>query len=510
MDVSRSVFPQSVASGDPRPDGMVLWTRVAADGPVQVAYEVAGDRAFTSPVLRGEVTTGPETDHTVKVQVASPALRPFTTYYYRFILDGVASRTGRCKTLPAPGSSPLRIRLGYTSCQDFTNGYYTALRWLARENLDYVVHLGDYIYETTSASSFQGGGPPDRQLRLPGGGTRAETLEDYRFLYRTYRSDPDLQRLHERHTVIAVWDDHEFANDGYRDFDIDTPDEAANHAPQRRRDANQAWVEYQPACVFYDPSLPPTEGIRIYRSFAFGDLAELVLTDERLYRDGPPCGLALDARYFATGCGAERARDRTMLGAAQRDWLLERLTTSPARWKIWGNETMVMQFRLLGRLVAPGGLYVNLDQWDGYQAERAQIVRALREAGTRNVAVITGDLHSFVAGYIRSDFDDQNEPPSAVCFMSGSATSSNLFEQLTRRGIPLFPGLDLSFLLQISNPHLAYFNSDTHGYNILDVTPTELRCTMKSVTTIASRTALLRTLRTFCVPADQVLIEVGA
>ena len=515
------VFPQSVASGDPQPDGMVLWTRVAPavpGGTVTVAYEIAADETFTAPVLRGVAETGPERDHTIKVQLARPELAPFTTYYYRFVFEGAASRTGRTKTLPAPDAAVGRIRLGYTSCQDYTNGYYTALRHLAREDLDYVVHLGDYIYETVAAESFQGSGPPERALTLPGGGERAETLADYRFLYAAYRGDPDLQRLHERYAFITIWDDHEFANDGYREFDTDTADEAANFAPQRRSDANQAWAEYQPAGVPYDPSLGPLDELRIYRSFRFGDLLELVMTDERLYRDGPPCGPEETDRYFTTGCGAERDPSRTMLGATQREWFLDRLTTSPARWKVWGNETMVMQFKLLtflARQMAPaadlppvsGGVYLNLDQWDGYQAERAAIVRRIKETATSNVVVITGDLHSFLAGYLRENFDDTAEPPSAVCFMAGSTTSANLVELLLRRGIPISPNLDLAPLLQRSNPHLTYFNSDTHGYNLLDITPEALTCTMKSVSTVFRPRAFLRTLRTFRVPADQVVIE---
>jgi alkaline phosphatase D len=518
---AREVFPQSVASGDPRPDGVVLWTRVAPAAPgaaVSVAYEIAADPFFAAPLLRGVAETDADRDHTLKVQLARPELEPFTTYFYRFVLEGTASRTGRFKTLPAADSSPERIRLGYTSCQDYTNGYYTALRHLARENVDYVVHLGDYIYETASEETFQGGGPPERQFTLPSGNDRAEVLADYRFLYQKYRSDPDLQRLHERHTFINIWDDHEFANDGYREYDTDSADEAANFAPQRREDANRAWAEYQPAGVPYDPSLGPLEELTIYRSFAFGDLLELVMTDERLYRDGPPCGLEQNDRYFTLGCGAERSPDRTMLGATQKAWFLDRLTTTPARWKVWGNETMVMQFKLLSAFArdaapqldipeVPGGVYINLDQWDGYAAERAEIVRTLKQTGTRNVVVITGDLHSYLAGYVRENFDDFAEPPSAVCFMAGSTTSSNLLEQLIRRGVPLSPNLDLAPLIQTSNPHIQYFNSDTHGYNLLDITRDELRCTMKAVTTVARPFALLRTLATFRVPADQVVLE---
>ena len=155
----------------------------------------------------------------------------------------MSSRTGRCRTLPHPEAHLARLRLGYVSCQDFTSGRFHVLRKLAEADVDHVIHLGDYIYETVSDPDFQQRGPRDRRLLLPGGRTRAETLDDYRWLYRAYRSDPDLQRLHERHTVIAIWDDHEFANDCYGVHDTDSPDEAANADPRRRAAASQAWSE---------------------------------------------------------------------------------------------------------------------------------------------------------------------------------------------------------------------------------------------------------------------------
>lgn len=241
------VFPQSVASGDPRPNGIVLWTRLAPEAVpgsqrrrAKVAYEISRDERFRHPVLRGLAETDPGRDYTLKVQVERDELNPFQTYYYRFIFSGTASRTGRFKTLPAPEASLERLRFGYTSCQDYTNGYYNALRYLSEEDIDYVVHLGDYIYETVSEESFQGGGPPERQFTLPSGRERAETLEDYRYLYKKYKSDPNLQRLHERYAMINIWDDHEFANDCYGTYDSDTTDETQNNDPQRRQAANRA------------------------------------------------------------------------------------------------------------------------------------------------------------------------------------------------------------------------------------------------------------------------------
>jgi alkaline phosphatase D len=499
---SSVVFPLGVASGDPAPDGAVLWTRLEPSpaGPVPVVWEIARDAAMRDVVAGGRAVAEARGDWTVKVRVRSPALTPFTTYWYRFRALGAASRIGRVTTLPDPAAALDRLRLGYVSCQDYTAGRFTALRALAASDVDYVVHLGDYIYETVGDPDFQNRGPRARRLRLPDGKLRAETLDDYRWLYRTYRADPDLQRLHERHTVIAIWDDHEFANDGYGVHDTDSADESANADPRRRSAASQAWNEYMPADVPFRPEAPPTEQIRIYRSFVFGDLAELVLTDERLYRDGPPCGLLRSQRYATRGCRGQHAPDRTMLGAEQRAWLIERLTTSTRRWKLWGNETMLMPFRLPGWLAhrmhphegdTPllDDVYVSLDQWDGYQAERADLTAAL--SAVSGLVVLTGDLHSFISGTLRSP--DGREV--ARCLMVGSATSANLAEMVAGRTLPSLP-LPLGALVRSANPHLDYVNSSTHGFSVVDIEHRRVRCRMTAVSGVRGARAFTWPLHT--------------
>lgn len=567
--VNPGLFPQSVAAGDPKPNGIVLWTRAnaKASGTLRVGYRVALDDgrsdadAFASPVLTGVAETSAARDYTVKVQLQRAELKPFKKYRYRFYYNGSVSRTGRFKTLPAPNANVSRVRFGYISCQDYTNGYYNALGYLANEDVDFVVHLGDYIYETVSRDDFQGGGPEDRQLEgalnsgTPG---EADNLADYRFLYKKYKTDRNLQRVHENFAMITIWDDHEFANDGYQTFAPDSADDPRDPDPRRREAANQAWAEYIPAGIFYNPSKSPLEEIVIYRSFAFGNLMELVMTDERLYRDGPPCGFDTFQRVFTPGCGAEEAPGRTMLGQSQKQFFLQKMTLSPRTWKIWGNETMFMQFKVantyLGAVTdnpstvfptipqAPGGpedgVYVNLDQWDGYQAERNEITQRILNAnngrGVENFVIITGDIHSYAAGYVRENYDDPTPPVPGVenplnrlagtCFVCGSITSSNLVELALgagRGGVPEFPpvaGLDPgepsqdalnaleTALQEQSNPHFEFFNSDTHGYNIMEVTPEKLTCTMKNVTTTQSRQSQLQTLARFEVPAGEVRI----
>lgn len=316
------VFSLSVASGDPRPHGIVLWTRLVPErittGPV--AYQIAHDRSFApgTLIVEGLAEPNPARDYTVKLPLEHPALREFTTYYYRFIYNGTASRTGRFKTLPRKDQSIDRVRFAFVSCQDYSNGYYTALFHLAQENLDFVVHLGDYIYETVDDLDFQG-----QQVRsvpaLPSRSKVASSLEDYRHLYRVYRSDRNLQAVHENFAVIQIWDDHEFANDSYQ---ASRPDNITTTpaGPSLRQAANQAWAEHGVADAPFDPAKPPTESIRIYRSFRFGRLLELIATDERLYRDGPPCGQSTFDRYLATRCPAAETASRTMLGETQRNW----------------------------------------------------------------------------------------------------------------------------------------------------------------------------------------------
>ncbi|MGB3632606.1 MAG: alkaline phosphatase D family protein [Rubrobacteraceae bacterium] len=556
--VNPRVFPQSVASGDPQKNGIVLWTRLRSlRRGNRVAWEISRDNTFRRPVLRGTARTGASKDNTVKIQLAGRReLKPFTTYYYRFIYNGNASRTGRFKTLPAPNADVAKVRFGYISCQDYTNGYFTALSYLSEENIDYVFHLGDYIYETVpppGGNAFQGGGPENRQFEFPEDGNgddgfEATSLRDYRFTYRKYRSDRNLQRVQERYAFIAVWDDHEFVNDCYGvspSGEVDPP-----RQEQRRSSANRAWAEYQPVGtvglgaspdngrVRYRPGVEdPTAEIGIYRSFAFGNLMELVMTDERLYRDSHPCGEETPDKYFTPGCGAIDEPGRTMLGARQKEYFLDKITNSTRTWKIWGNETMIMQLKLANTYLQGGtdeifsdvsqdqngdGVYTSLDQWDGYQAERREIAQRIRAAGTENFVTITGDIHTFIAGYVKDDYDNPlNDPTNAIgtAFVCGSITSSNLLElalgadnggagdnsrvpQLTEQG---FSGLQTAFQ-QGSNPHFEFFDSSTHGYNLMEVTKSELICTMKAVSTIQQPQAELSTLARFRVPAGQVQI----
>ena len=514
------LFPQSVASGDPRTDGIVLWTRVeptleAAPSSDMLAWQISADPTFGSVLIEGVAIILPAKDSTVKFSVANAVLQPFTTYFYRFLYNGVASRTGRFKTLPLASASLPELRLGYVVCQDYGNGYYNALGYLAQEEVDYVVHLGDYIYETIAAPSFQNN-PVRTVPPFASGGTIPQSVDDYRHLYKVYRADLQQQAVHERFAYILLWDDHEFANDCHQDFHPDdntAPNTATTSQPALRQAANQAWSEYGLADTPFAPqgSANWETSIQVYRTSSFGTLAELIVTDERLYRDGPPCGSnEIGQRYFSLGCSEMGDATRSMLGATQRQWFLGQIASTQATWKLWANEVMLMQLKL-------ALLYLDLDQWDGYQQERNTILNAVKHGNIKNFVALTGDLHTFLAGYLKTDFDNPFEPHVGIELMVGSITSANLSEEiasavpLPSRSMPAkqlnVPPALLSDTLRGANPWIEFFNSSTHGYGLLTLTPASLVCVFKAVSTITQPTATLSTLATFTVPVNQVQLK---
>ena len=511
-------YPQSLASGDPQPNGIVLWTRVAptamgAPSADSIAWQIASDTSFaaTSIVIQGLATVDPSKDNTVKLPLASTMLASYSTYYYRFIYNGVPSRTGRFKTLPAATAELSQLKIGYVVCQDYNNGYYTALNYLAQEDVEYIVHLGDYIYETVTATNGVRAVPP-----FASGGAIPQTVEDYRHLYQTYRSDLNQQAVHENFAYILLWDDHEFANDCHQDFHPDNntaPNSATTPQPTLRQAANQAWSEYGLADVSFDPTQNWEASIQVYRKFSFGTLMDLIVTDERLYRDGPPCGSNIAGqRYFSLGCGEMGDSSRTMLGLTQRQWFLDQLSGSKATWKIWANEVMLMQLKF-------ALVYIDLDQWDGYQQERNLILNAVKHGDIKNFVAITGDLHTFLAGYLKTDFDNPFESPVGIELMVGSISSANFVEEIeSTLDLPSAPvpaklmGVAPNLLdpvIRAANPWIHYWDSSTHGYGVLTITPTQLTCEFKAVTTIREPTASLVPLQTFTIPVNEVKLHMS-
>ncbi len=481
-------FPQSVASGGPTPEGVICWTRVAPDRfdpETTLALEVATDPAVRDPVYRGLIDDAESIlahDYTVKVDLDGH-LDPDSEYYYRFVYDGVASRTGRCQTLPAPDAEPDSLRVAVLTCQNYLNGYFPAYHYVAEEDLDFLVHLGDFIYESDDGE-FKGLGSPEfegRDLDLPSGYDRVRTLEDYRYLYRTYRADDFLQEAMESHTLIAGWDDHEMVNDIYWDRETDAP--AGDHPrgddpafmTQLTADAMHAWWEFMPARIAYDPAGDSLQDrFQLWRSFEFGNLVTLVLTDERLFRDPPR-----EAIPTPDNVGPHREPPgRTMLGDEQREWLIDTITGSETTWTVWADEVLTVPFRVGS---GPLSVYPVQGGWDGYTRERQTISEAIAAADVDNYVTLTGDMHCYVAAYVQASYPGRvtggtgvaQGEPIGVEFMTPAMTSLNAAEALHLtegwRGKITEPLV--SNLVTGMNPHVEFFDSHNWGYSVVEFTP---------------------------------------
>ncbi|WP_459614143.1 alkaline phosphatase D family protein [Bordetella sp. 2513F-2] len=384
-DSTRYAFPQGVASGDPRPDSVILWTRVegAAASSVGVTVQLAEDEAFTRLLVDASVTAEADWDYTVRHKVEG--LAAGTTYYYRFLAGASTSPAGRTRTAPDRNASPAELKFAFISCQDWSVNHWAAFEDLAALDFDFIVHLGDYVYETVDAD-FQSGAAEAAHtaLSLPDGTPRSDgaryatTLADYRALYKQYRSDPRLQALHARFPMIAIWDDHEFSDDCWQERQTYDPADDGASQLARRRGASQAWFEFMPADVSLDLENPSFQNIQLYRAFQFGDLASLVMTDERLYRADhviPESAADSDigSRYFVPAAmlaQTEAAKMAaaggaltpvSMLGDAQREWWKTQMRESVATWKLWGNEVSLLRMQFDGTQAVAGLLARGLE-----------------------------------------------------------------------------------------------------------------------------------------------------
>ena len=437
LDPVDSWWDCGVASGLHAPDAAVLWSRFvpAATSPVEVHWEVAADAAFSAVVASGTTTVGADTDGCVKV--LAEGLTPGAFHWYRFSADGKVSPVGRTKTLPPGDSSPSALRLAVASCQNFASGFYPAWRDVAGLDLDAVVFLGDYIYESKGEVN------PIWDVR-DDPSAEAVDLATYRAKYRMYRSDPDLRAAHAAHPFASTWDDHEFV-DNY-----DSARVASNLS--RSTDAYRAWFEYQPVW--------PIEGTRIHRRLRFGRLADLSLLDTRQYRDPNPKRDILVNTLDPNG-SIVHTPGRSIMGSVQRDWFTAGLGAAQGdgvTWKIVGQQVMMAPLRwidlddpLLGTPPKHAGIYFNVDQWDGYPEERDLLTSFLHTEGIANTAVLTGDIHSFWQASIHTDMEKWSSPAVAQEFVCGSISSTalgfspdlaNAFGELTRNMSPAFRWVD--------------------------------------------------------------------
>jgi alkaline phosphatase D len=473
-------FTLGVASGDPRGDGVALWTRLAPsplvpgggmpNQAVEVDWEVATDEAMADVVATGTAVAPHELAHSVHVEVAG--LQPWREYFYRFRAGDHVSAVGRTKTTPETGTPLDRLTFAFASCQDWQAGFYSAYRRMAEEDLDVVVHLGDYIYE-------YGIGPTGgaRNVAVPGVlRTEAMRLAEYRVRYALYRTDPDLQEAHRLFPWLVTWDDHEVENDYAGDDPESFP---AGGFLKRRAAAYQAYYEHQPLRL---ASLPSGPNALLYRRVTYGDLAEFSVLDTRQYRSDPPCGRGEQPR-----CDLALDPATTMTGTAQERWLLDGLDASGATWNVLAQQ--VMMGELDHRIYYEGNTVFWQDAWDGFPAARARILDHVATREIRNPVVITGDWHSTFVNDLKVDFADPASPVVATEFVGTSISSNGDAIVYGPYYGPMVP----------DNPHIRFFDGDRRGYVRCTVTPETWTTDLRMVSTVSRSDAPVETFASFVV-----------
>ena len=441
QQASRDLFTLGVASGTPRPDGMVLWTRLApeplqgggmGDAPVDVRWEVAEDERFRRVVAKGTATATANLAHSVHVEVQG--LQPGRPYWYRFAAGGARSPVGRTRTAPTEGDEAAQsLRFAFASCQQYEQGYYAAYRDMAAQPLDFVVHLGDYIYESSWGS---------RHVRHHEGGIPTQ-LAEFRDRYALYKTDAHLQAAHAAFPWLVTWDDHEVANDYTDDVSPRTVDPAQFLAI--RAAAYQAWYEHMPVPARMRPR---GADATIYGRHRFGRMLDVLLLDGRQYRSHHACLVGRSASPLAD-CADRSAPGRSFLGAKQEAWLANELAAPPARWTVIAQPTLLAE---ADRKRGPEHGYW-MDGWDGYAASRTRLFDALAENKARggDALVISGDVHAFWAADLRRE---PQGPAIATEFVGRAITSEG-------------PSAASVAHMLAKNEHLRYGRADKRGYALM-------------------------------------------
>ena len=472
LALSANPFTLGVASGDPSPDGVVLWSRLArsaleaagaADQAVAVDWEIAEDESFTRITRSGSALATPQLGHSVHIELVG--LEPGREYFYRLMAGGQASPVARTKTAPALGAAVDRFRFAFASCQHYEHALFTALGHLADENLDLIVHLGDYIYELSyGRNNVRSHGAPEPL-----------TLDDYRARYTLYHSDPNLMAAHASAPWVVTWDDHEVDNNYANDVAED--EQTVAELLLRRAAAYQAFYEFMP---LRQASMPVGPDAQMYRRLRFGNLIEMSVLDTRQYRSDQPCG---DGRR--PSCVQHIAPEQSILGARQRDWLFEGLAATDARWNVLAQQVMMARMRGTD---ADGDETWSMDMWDGYPAERQALLGVLAEVGTPNPVVLTGDIHSHWVADLHTDFDDLSSPVVATELTGTSISSGGDGQDMTAGGERLLS----------NNPHIKFYNSQ-RGYVTAEVTPDLWTSELKIVPLVSEPGGALETRATFVV-----------
>ncbi len=471
-------FQLGVASGDPAPDGFVIWTRLAPQPlelhsgmpmiPFTVDWEVSADERFQTVLAHGQDLARPELGHSMHVEVAG--LQPDRPYWYRFHLGAETSPTGRSRTLPLPGARLDKVRFIAGGCQNYEQGLYTAYRHVAEEDVDFYWHYGDYIYEGSGVRRGSHGPPPVRLHHAD----EPYSLDDYRARYAQYKLDPDLQAAHAAHSWWVTWDDHEIDNNWAGDRDQDgTPPEVFD---LRREAAAQAYYENMP---LRRSSFPHGTGLQIFRRAAYGDLMDCHFLDTRQFRDDQPCG-----DNFKPVCADALRPDRTIMGAAEERWLFDGLVNGRARWNLIANQVMMMP---LDRRThdEPAPIW-NMDSWAGYPAARKRLLDHIQAHRITNVVVATGDEHQHYAGELRAGGTEGQV--LATEFVATSISSGG-------DGQDKRPGTDA---ILARNPHCKLIN-DQRGYVVCEVGRDIWRSDLRVVEAVRTPRAAFSTRASFVV-----------
>lgn len=472
-------FTLGVASGDPAPDGFVIWTKLApkplergagmVSKPVEVEWMVAADEALRNVVQKGKAVANPELGHAVHVEVAG--LEPAREYFYQFAAGGERSSVGRSRTFPAAGAPVAQLRFAAAGCQRYEAGYYTAWRRLAGERLDFVFHYGDYIYEYPTVRP--GAKFPWPVVRvMPDEPGEIFTLDEYRHRYALHQLDPDLQAAHASAPFIMSFDDHEVVNDWAGEETVKQMTRQAFLL--RRAAAFQAWYEHLPV---RRAQLPQGPAVQAYRRLAAGDLLTVNVLDTRQHRTGLTCG----ARVMA-GCTEALQPDRSMLGAAQERWLYDGFK-APARWTLLAQQIPIMR---QDRNPDPAIFGPSMDKWDGAVAARDRLFAAVEQAKLRNLVVVDGDIHLNCAGELKRNFDDEKSATLGVDFTATSISS-------------LGDGYDINDrfkTLMQQDPHIKFYNAQ-RGYVRHTVTPKQWRADYQVIDKVSVPDGRMSTRRSF-------------
>ncbi len=497
-------FALGVASGEPRPDSVLLWTRLypgpAAPGhsathkqqqayfqeqsglsalnSCKVSYEIFSDEALTKRVQTGEFVTHAQRGWSVHARVSN--LKPDRHYWYRFQCGSAQSPVGRTRTAPLADAVVPRLRVALASCQHYEQGHYAAHADMARQDVDFVLFVGDYIYESTN---------PNYRIRAHTGGT-PRTLPEYRERHALYKLDADLRANHAAHPWVCTWDDHEVDNDYAADQDRSYTEPGVFLA--RRAAAYQAYFEHMPVWPVGADDLDAVAAIqtaspRIYQQWAWGQLADMWTLDCRQYRSPQPCRDPIKGGgRVVLNCTERDEPARTMLGQAQEDWLAKGLADSRRQWRLLAQSTQISSTGIN----TPLGRTIYTDGWDGYVAARERLLQAVVTAGVNNVVALGGDVHQNVAAQLRVVPNDPQSPVVASEFVTTSVTSRGMSEFALSR-------------IRASNADIAHARSDERGYVLLEITPQRVLARFQTTPFPAQAGASLHTQASYQVLSGQ-------